>query len=414
VSAVIETRSYAEFTARLHSRVARRRFPIDVSVEVTRRCPLACSHCYNNLPLADPEARSGELTTQEHCRILDQLADEGCLWLLFTGGEIFARPDFLEIYRHAKRAGFLITLFTNGTLLTPRIADDLTEWRPFAIEITLFGRTRETHERLTRVPGSYDRCLEGIRLLRERGLPLTVKTVAVTVNRHELRAMQRFVEQELGLPFRFDAMLTPRIDCSHSPLELRLSPEEIVELDLGDPGRLAGWAGFARDFIGPQQSPGHEADLYHCGGGVQTCAVDPSGRMSVCVMSRRKTFDLRRGTLAEGWSGYLARERGRKIARVTKCTACQLKSVCGMCPANAELECGDPEKPVDFLCHVAHLRALTFGWPLPAHGTCDFCAGGPRRDEIARSALRLAARESPVGCQGGYLREDLSLMEGMR
>ena len=147
MSAVIETRSYAEFTARLHSRVARRRVPIDVSVEVTRRCPLACSHCYNNLPLADPEARSSELTTQEHCRILDQLADAGCLWLLFTGGEIFARPDFLEIYRHAKRAGFLITLFTNGTLLTPRIADALTEWRP------LRSRSRSTAVRARRTSG---------------------------------------------------------------------------------------------------------------------------------------------------------------------------------------------------------------------------------------------------------------------
>jgi len=412
VSTVIETRSYTEFTTRLHSRVAHQRVPIDVSVEVTRRCPLACSHCYNNLPLADIEARSRELTTLEHCHILDQLADGGCLWLLFTGGEIFARPDFLEIYRHAKRAGFLITLFTNGTLLTPRIADVLADWRPFAIEITLYGRTRETHERLTQVPGSYDRCLDGIRLLRERRLPLTVKTVAVTVNRHEIRAMKRFVEEDLGLPFRFDAMLTPRIDCSQSPLELRLRPEQIVELDLADPERVAGWRVFAGDFIGPQQSQGHEDDLYHCGGGVHSCAVDPNGRMSVCVMSQRNTFDVRRGTLAEGWVSCLAQERRRKIDRVTKCTTCQLKSVCGMCPANGELECGDPEAPVDFLCHVAHLRALALGWPLPAHGDCEFCPGGARSEEIARSARRLAARESPVDCQGGCLCEELSLMEG--
>ena len=71
---------------------------------------------------------------------------------MFTGGEIFARRDFLDIYTYAKRKGFLITLFTNGTLITPRIADYLAAWRPFAIEITLYGRTKDTYERLTGIP----------------------------------------------------------------------------------------------------------------------------------------------------------------------------------------------------------------------------------------------------------------------
>jgi radical SAM protein with 4Fe4S-binding SPASM domain len=385
--------SYAQLSARLHSRVGLQRIPLEASIELTRRCPLTCAHCYNNLPMADREARSRELTTEEHHRLLDQLADAGCLWLLFTGGEILARPDFLEIYTYAKRKGFLITLFTNGTLVTTRLADALVEWRPFAIEITLYGRTRETYERLTRVPGSYDRCLSGIRLLKERGLPLAVKTVAVSVNKHEIWEMRRFVEEELGLEFRFDAMMTPRIDCSLSPLAVRLRPEEIVELDLGDPRRVRDWNSFASEFIRPQQAPGHEADVYHCGGGIHGLNVDPAGSLSVCTLSQQSGFDLRAGTLAEGWSGYVAEQRSRQARRVTKCTRCQLKSLCGMCPANAELESGDPETPVEFLCHVAHLRALVLGWPIPEHGACEFCPGGERRAEIEASVARLASRD---------------------
>ncbi|MGE5125203.1 MAG: radical SAM protein, partial [Betaproteobacteria bacterium] len=231
----LELRGYTEFTNRLHGRVGKQRIPLDVSIEVTRRCPLQCAHCYNNLPMADREARSRELSREEHFRLLDELAAAGSLWVLFTGGEIFARADFLDIYLYAKRKGFLVTLFTNGTLITKRIADTLAEYRPFSIEITLYGRTREAYERLTGVPGSYDRCLDGIRLLRERGLPLFLKTVAVSINRNEIPGMKRFVEEELGLPFKFDAMMTPRIDCSASPLEVRLRPEEVVELDLADP-----------------------------------------------------------------------------------------------------------------------------------------------------------------------------------
>src|SRR6185503_239215 len=103
-----------------------------------------------------------ELTLDEHRRILDQMAAAGCLWLLYTGGEILARRDFLDIYTHAKRNGFLITLFTNGTMITEKVADYLAEWRPFSVEITVYGRTRATYERLTGVPGSYDKCMRGI------------------------------------------------------------------------------------------------------------------------------------------------------------------------------------------------------------------------------------------------------------
>src|SRR5262249_25093995 len=125
------------------------------------------------------------------------------------------------------------------------------------------------------------------------------------------------------------------------------------------------------------------------------CAIDPEGRMSICVLSHRDTFDLRRGTLREGWDQFLARVRDKRITRVTKCTSCQLKSVCGMCPANAELEAGDPEKPVDFLCHVGHLRALPFGGPTPGRGGCEFCRDGARGAEVAAQAARLRQGTSP-------------------
>src|SRR5262249_47504461 len=169
--------------------------------------PLDCLPCSTHLPMSDATARRRELTFDEHSRLLDELQDAGCLWLLYTGGEIFARRDFLDIYTYAKKKGFLITLFTNGTLITERIADYLAEWRPFAIEITLYGRTRETYERLTGIPGSHEKCLRGIRALLDRGLPLALKTVAVSTNSHEVLEMQRFAEEDLGVKFKFDSMI---------------------------------------------------------------------------------------------------------------------------------------------------------------------------------------------------------------
>jgi radical SAM protein with 4Fe4S-binding SPASM domain len=395
----MDTISYGEFSQTFHRRTLRQQLPLSGSIEITRRCPLTCVHCYNNLPMSDRQAASSELTREEHFRILDQLADAGCLWLLFTGGEIFARRDFLDIYTYAKRKGFLITLFTNGTMITSRIADYLAEWRPFAIEITLYGRTKETYERLTGIPGSYEKCLRGIQLVLERKLPLALKSVAVTINAHELDAMQAFAD-ELGVGFKFDSMMNPRIDCSQSPLAVRLTPEDCVALDLDNPRRVSEWRVVAREFSGPANPPDRADDLYHCGGGVTSFAIDPQGGMSICVLSQQDKYDLRTGTLREGWDVALRQVRSRKITRPTKCTACELKSsLCMMCPANGELENGDPESPVDFLCRVAHLRAYAFGLPVAPHGRCEYCEGGEHYDALRRSAetlLRDASSKPPA------------------
>jgi radical SAM protein with 4Fe4S-binding SPASM domain len=367
-------RSYMDFSAQLYRRARNGRLPTNGTIEVTHRCPLECAHCYNNLPVGDKEARRRELDTQEMFRVIDEIADAGCLWLLFTGGEIFARHDFLEIYTHAKQRGLLITLFTNGTQITPAIADYLVEWRPFAIEITLYGRTRETYERLTGVPGSFDRCMRGIRLLKERNLPLNLKTVAVTINRHEIQDMQRFAEEEIGVGFKFDGMINARTDCSHSPLSVRLSPAEMVHLDVIDPARLESWAGLARARIGPVVKT--REDVYQCGGGINAFAIDPEGKMSICVLSQKDQYDLRKGSFQDGWDGFLAKVRTKKITRPTKCTDCHIRTLCSACAATSELEHGDPEAPVEFFCEVAHLRAHAVGFPPPAHGDCQFCEGG--------------------------------------
>jgi radical SAM protein with 4Fe4S-binding SPASM domain len=390
----MQTLSYAAFSESLHRHVRAAKTPLTATIEVTRRCPLVCAHCYNNLPMGDRRAQLEELSYAEHCRILDEIADAGCLWLLYTGGEILARKDFLEIYTHAKKRGFLVTLYTNGTLITPRVADYLAEWRPFGLEITLYGRTRETYERLTGIPGSYDRCMQGIQLVLERGLPLKLKTVAISLNKHEVWDMQRFAEQELGVEFRFDAMMNPRIDCSQSPLAVRLTPEECVEFDLQDGKRTEEWKLFAEKFQRPVHAPDESDRLYHCGGGIDSFAISPYGQMSICVLSQRDLYDLRTGDFRTGWEQFLHRVRERKITRLTKCIRCELKAMCGMCPANGELENGDPEAPVDFLCRVAHLRAHAFGLPVTPHGDCEYCEGGIGYRDLRASVAALQRRES--------------------
>ena len=131
--------------------------------------------------------------------------------------------------------------------------------------------------------------------------------------------------------------------------------------------------------------------VYHCGGGISSFAVDPEGKMTICVLSHRDTYDLRTGSFREGWDSFLFKVREKKITRITKCTACGIKAMCTMCPANGELEHGDPEEPVDYFCHVTHLRAHALDLPVPPHGDCAYCEGGTGYGELVRSAEALKA-----------------------
>ena len=392
----MEQLSYGAFSADLHQRQSGKRAPMQVSIEVTRRCPLECQHCYNNLPMGDQAARSREMTTEEHFKMLDELVEMGCFWLLYTGGEIFARKDFLEIYTYAKKKGFLITLFTNGTMITEKIADYLVEWPPFAIEITLYGRTRETYEALTMIPGSYDRCLRGIKFLRERGLPLKLKTVATSINKHEITAMRQFAEEELGVEFKMDGQINPRIDCSQSPLAVRLTPEEVVALDMHAPKGQSEYRRLAKRDLESPPNLAQNDSVYFCGGGMNGFAINAYGEMGICVISQQETFDVRQFRLKQVWEHSLHEVRTRKRTRVTKCRECRIQSLCGMCPANGEMENGDRESPVAFLCQVAHLRAATIGVQVPSHGECEFCVGGSEHDALQDSAHRIRTKEIDV------------------
>jgi radical SAM protein with 4Fe4S-binding SPASM domain len=388
----LQTLEYSDFSTVAHQRSPAKRVPMDVSIEVTRRCPLDCLHCYNNLPMGDQVARSQEMSLAEHCALLDELVAAGTMWLLYSGGEIFARKDFLDIYTEAKKRGFLITLFTNGTLINERIADHLVKYPPFSIEITLYGATRETYEALTQVRGSFDRCMRGIDLLMARGLPLKLKTVPTSINQHEVYEMKRFAET-LGVEFKFDPLVNPRIDCSQSPLAIRLSPEEVVSLEFFDSRRKSEYLRLANeDLAAGAPVVTSESTRYSCGGGTNGCAVDPTGTMSICVISHQQGYNLRQGSFRGGWEGPISEIRAQKKTRPSICDRCQIQSLCSMCPANGELENGDPESPVEFLCQVAHLRAYALGLAVPEHGNCPNCTSDTQHQELLASAERINAQ----------------------
>jgi radical SAM protein with 4Fe4S-binding SPASM domain len=292
---------------------------------------------------------------EEILRVLDQISEAGCLWLLITGGEPLLRKDTIQILLHAKKNGMITSLFTNGTLLTETLADHLADWQPHSVEITLYGISQGTYEKITRVPGSYEKCMRGIDLLLERKVPLALKTMAMTLNHQEIPQIKSFAE-ERGMRFRFDPMLNPRLDGSKEPCDFRLAPEEVIELDLQDNQRSGEWRDFCEKFIAPRSSE----DLFTCGAGISTFHIDPYGKLSSCEMARFQNFDLHQGTFKQGWDFAIPQILNLKPSGKYPCATCDLLSLCGQCPGWAYLEQGSVYKPVEYLCQIAHLRAKAF------------------------------------------------------
>ena len=92
----------------------KRRYPSSGQIELTYRCNLNCVYCF----CKGYKEENKELSTIEWKKIIREIHKEGCFSLIFTGGEPLMRDDFLELYLYAKQKGFIITIFTNGQLLT--------------------------------------------------------------------------------------------------------------------------------------------------------------------------------------------------------------------------------------------------------------------------------------------------------
>jgi len=346
-----------DYIPRLRSQ--RKRVPLAGTLELTHRCNNSCIHCYISQPSGDSPEKQNELKYADITRILDETADMGCLWLLLTGGEPLLRKDFKDIYLYAKHKGFLITLFTNGTLITPYLADLLKELPPISVEISIYGATKATYEAVTRAPGSYRKCMKGIELLLDRHIPLKLKTVISTVNRHEFIAIKEFVEG-LGLEFRFDALLNARFDASKDVAQFRIPPEDLVGLDLTDPKRKTGFLAHYQKTCGTDIE---REFIFRCGEGMNSFLIDPHGKLGLCTLARTPSFDLKSGNFASGWDEFLPKLRKQRYNQENTCRDCGIASICEQCPGWALLEHGDPQARVEYLCRVTHLRAKAFGIP---------------------------------------------------
>lgn len=329
------------FYHQLIKKAAQEVIPLSATFELTHSCNLSCIHCY----VIKDKTRK-ELSTQKVLSILDQLADAGCLFLNFTGGEILTRDDFFPIASHARAKNFALRFLTNGTLITPHVACKIADLSPLSVEISIYGTRPEIHDQITGVVGSFKKTIGAIKHLRKRNVPVVFKTILMKQNIQEHNQIIEMAKR-LQAKIVVDPTLTPKRDGSKDVLSLRIKNRELEQLfsDID-------WGKSLNEVKPNNQSK----DI--CAAARRTCTISPYGDVYPCVGLPISSGNLRVETFDQIWrdSSFLAKIRAMKVSDLEECGTCPKLSYCRPCMGLGLLEENKLTKKSFFMCQVAEAK----------------------------------------------------------
>ena len=209
-----------------------KRFPLNGTFELTGRCNLSCKMCLVRVDQKRiRELGFRERTTEEWIYMAEQAAKAGTLNLLLTGGEVLIRPDFCEIYEAIVKMGFLLTVYTNATMLTGKVMELFQRYPPHKIGVTMYGSSNETYRKLCGCDDGYDRFTDGVKQLERLPSLLDLRTTVVKDNVGDLPQMKQYAAKLFGDEKRLHIS---RFVCKSvrggicNPESVRLSPEDSV------------------------------------------------------------------------------------------------------------------------------------------------------------------------------------------
>jgi radical SAM protein with 4Fe4S-binding SPASM domain len=337
----------------LFDKATRLHHPLSASFELTYACNLACRFCYNpvqrpNQTRTVPPAatHAAPLHFEEIVDLFDQLRAMGVLYLTLTGGEPMIHPRFWDVAAAAKERSFAIRVFTNGTLIDPKAADQLAELAPYCIELSIHGACAASAEALNHTPGSHEAQLRALELLKDRGVRVFIKCVVTKLVENELEAIHA-IGQRFGIAAYFDPVLTPSDDGQAYPLELAASEETLLRL-------------YSSKTLNVGNSPfQREPGQYNCSVGTGILHVTPFGDVQPCVQWKQAIGNLREKPLRKMWEESELLQKVREASLAAPAMLQQTvedHAFCMHCPGLSQLRSGDPLQPEEQYMRLARIR----------------------------------------------------------
>jgi len=275
-------------------------------------------------------------------RVIDQLAEAGCLTLTFSGGEPLIRPDFIELARYARKQRFAVRLFTNGSLIDEGIADEIKAICPLSIDISLYGASEKSYREITGNARNFKAVLRGIENIKRQNLKIVLKLPLMKENAAELDEMKK-IAQEWKLPYRIDPHLTPRDDGSLRPLEHLIDDAEMNR--------------YIQNYLDFPPAVKRDPDDIVCTIGRNNIAVSPYGDVYPCIQLKMRLGNILHEPLSVMWKNapLLHQLRKLRFRDFATCNDCTHASHCLICPGVAYLENNDLTASYTYGCKFAPL-----------------------------------------------------------
>jgi len=304
-------------------------------IELTYNCNLACTHCYV-VNSQIPSSRS-ELTTQQVIDLLDDLSQNNVFRIIFSGGEVFTRPDFIEILEYAISKRFLVDIFSNGVKVTGDTAKKIAGLNVRSFQTSLYGCNSRTHDSITRCPGSFDATLNALKLFSALGVATNIKSSFMKDNVYEYEGIKSLAEK-IGATFQPSFSIMPAIDGNKTALSLRISDSAVIS-----------------EMVQSQEPHTKPLSSHICSAGLSGISINPYGDIFACNTLRLKIGSIFETSIGEIWtkSKELQKIRSLKTADRTQCVGCPHLNVCNFCPGIALSETGDICSPYAEACTIA-------------------------------------------------------------
>jgi mycofactocin biosynthetic radical S-adenosylmethionine protein MftC len=275
---------------------------LSVMLELTYRCNLDCFYCYN-----DTSLKGRPLGLAQYLPLLQDLRELETLYITFTGGEPLAHPEFFAIARTANEMGFVLRIKSNGHAIYGPLARRLKrEVDPFNVDVSLHGACAGSHDRQTRVSGSFDRLLSNIREMLDLGIRVQMNCTLTRWNIDELEGMLAIADG-FGIKLNPNLQVTPRDDGDREPLSIEASPQqkqaalrllkqrqEVTRGREKSPNNGGTGNAARRGAADNQGSP-------HCSAGTNNLLVDPYGNVYPCVQWRRSIGNIHEASIKHIW-----------------------------------------------------------------------------------------------------------------
>lgn len=321
--------------------------PLICTFELTKKCNFNCKHCYQF------DKNKTELSTNDIKSIIDILYDQGCLLITLTGGEVFLRKDFIEIYKYIKLKGMLVTIFTNISLLTDDIINIFKLYPPIKISISLYGTNNTEYDEFTETKNSFSKVIQNLEKLVLNNINFELRTIATTYNYNALKSgLFHNIAKKFNANFRYDYLVMNKLDGSREESQGRLSTEDILSLEINDIDRLNSWKKMCSNYIETSKN----YPQFYCPGGDCSINIDSFGNASICMIDNIK-YNILDFDFKYLWSNLKSRHNELiSFSNQHACNTCDKKSLCRWCPMQTKLDTGSYTKPMFNMCEITNFR----------------------------------------------------------